>query len=362
MDITNSSKKDNKKAKVLAIILIALAAAVILSMLLGLVLFARIRKNAATVTAMSDTTPTDAASMDEIGGGQGFPGTETPIYAVVPKDEHVRNILLIGTDSRAAHGAHISGNADAVMLASFDQTAGRVTLVSFMRDAVINNGGLDGEYTKLKTVFRTNGAGGLINTINGFFELDIQSYIAVGLEGFAAFVDETLGGLDITLTQADIDFINTRITGYENESDLVKNCPLITDPPGEIHLNGTQTLIFVRNRSTAISGTADGGDDYDRTARQQQVIRLMYDRFVSVQPLSALPGVLRFALGHVETNLTAEELSRLAQQLMTREIIVETASIPFPGTWSYGGDGSGILFQRETAVQQLHEMLYGADG
>lgn len=354
--------KKSKKTNALAIILIALAAAVILSLLLGFGLFARMRKNAATVAVMSDASQKDGAAMDDADAGQGLTGADTPIYQVAPRDENVVNILLIGTDSRAARGAHISGNADAVMLASFDQAAGRVTLVSFMRDAVLIFGDADDDYTKLKTVFRTNGAGGLINTINGFFELDIQGYVAVGLEGFAAFVDETLGGLDVTLTKADIDYINTRITEYENESDLVKNCPLITDPPGEIHLNGAQALIFVRNRSTAISGAADGGDDYDRTARQQHVIQLMYDRFVSVQPLSALPGVLRFALGHVETNLTFDELSRFAQQLMTREIDMETASVPFPGTWSYGGDGSGILFERAATVQRLHGMLYGTHG
>lgn len=307
------------------------------------------------VTAAPDLdTQNDADGLSEAESAR----EAVPIYRVQPIDENVVNVLLIGTDSRAAHGALVGGNADTVILASFDRAENAVTLVSFMRDAYLPIGGPNGTYNKLKAAYRDGGTGLLINTLNSYFLLDVQSYVAVGLEGFAAFVDEALGGLDVTLNAAEIAYINSRITEYENESALVKNCPPVTDPPGRVHLNGTQTLLFVRNRSTAVTGGKREGDDYDRAARQQEILRLMYEQFIAKEPLSAVPGVVRFALGHVETNLTVEEICRLAEPLMTQTIQIESVSVPFAGTWTYGGDGSGILFDRAQTVKMLRARLY----
>ncbi len=292
-----------------------------------------------------------AARQDETGA--------VPIRRVKPIHGDVTNVLLVGTDSRAAHGTLAGGNADTIILVSFRRADNTVVLVSIMRDTFLPIGGLDGEYNKLKAAYRSGGAGLLINTINAVFSLDIQSYIAVGLDGFAAFVDETLGGLDVELDAQEIAFINARISEYENESALVKNCPPVTDPPGVVHLNGAQTLIFVRNRTTAAGGAGHQASDYDRAARQQEILRLMYEKFVAQEPLSSVPGIIRFAFRHVETNLDADEIYRLAEPLMTRPVTLQTAVVPFAGTWRYGGDGSGILFDREPTVEQLHALLYG---
>ena len=280
-----------------------------------------------------------------------------PIYRVEPIDGEVTNVLLIGTDSRKAAGSLISGNADTTILASFNRRTNTVTLVSFLRDTVLTIGGLSGEYGKLKTAYTTGGTGMLVNTLNEFFALDIQQYCAVGLNGFVAFVDETLGGVDMELSRAEIDYINERITSYENEIDAVKRCPLVTDPPGMVHLTGAQLLIFVRNRTTG-ADDGDGGNDYDRAARQQEALETIYRKIVAEQPLSAVPGVIGFAMRHVETNMTAEEIYALAVPLMTDPPAIRCVSVPFAGTWEYGGDGTGILFYRETTVERLRALLY----
>lgn len=315
------------------------------------------------VAAKAPASPTEttygnaAAQQNEPGMEEDAPDA-VPIYRVEPIDPDVINVLLVGTDSRAAHGALVSGNADTIILASYHRANKTVTLVSFLRDTVLTIGSLDGEYNKLKAAYRLGGMGLLINTVNSFFGLDVQNYVAIGLEGFAAFVDETLGGLDVELDAAEIAEINARIGEYENESARVKACPTVTDPPGRIHLNGTQTLLFVRNRSTAFDGAAHDATDYDRAARQQEVLRLMYEKFIAQEPLSAVPGIVRFALKHVETNMDADTIYALCEPLMTQSVAMHSVSVPFEGTWEYGGDGSGILFQREQTNERLHALLY----
>lgn len=309
----------------------------------------------AGVAALPQPAPTDAVASPVPDASQ----TQTPIYRVDPIRADVVNILLIGTDSRKTAGSVVGGNADTVILASFDRTNNRVKLVSFMRDAVVILGDKYGEFGKLKKAYTDGGVGMLINTINSSFELDIQRYAAVGLDGFVTLIDETLGGLDIELSQSEIDFINDRIASYENEAGFVKNCPPVVAEPGLVHLNGIQTLLFVRNRTVPLSDTAAGqATDYDRAARQREVLTLVYQKLVNTAPITAVPGLVTFALRHVQTNLTAEELYSLGEQLLAEDVQLESLSVPFPGTWEYGGDGSGILFDRNATAPRLLGILY----
>lgn len=356
--------------RVLLIALAALAAIALIGWLLINGGMTRMQAGAASVTDRPLPTPaqTDPAGAAASAGAEApspspLPAqtadTGTPIFRTERIDPDVTNILLIGTDSRKTRGNLVSGNADTIMLASYHKRTQRVTLVSFMRDCAVTIGGLDGPYGKLRTAYTKGGAGMLINTLNEFFALDIQQYCAIGLNGFVAFTDETLGGLDMTLTADDIRYINDRIAGYENEIDAIRNCPPVTDPPGTVHLTGAQLLIFIRNRTTAVGG--GDGTDYDRAARQQAALTAIYRKILAEKPLDAAPGIIAFALKHVETNMTAGEIYDIAVPLMTDAPEIVTVSVPFSGTWEYGGDGAGILFYRETAVERLHEMLYGTE-
>ena len=301
-------------------------------------------------------TPALAATSAPVAAATAPVATEVSIYRVPPRSPDVTNILLLGTDSRSARGTTVGGNADTIILASFNRASNVVTLVSFMRDAVLP---ISGEYGKLKTAYRTGGPGLIINTLNEFFLLDIQGYVVIGLDGFASFVEQTLGGLDVTLDQSEIDDINARILNYQNEIDAVKNCPLVTSAPGLVHLNGVQTLLFVRNRTTPVHAAVGEASDYDRADRQQEVLALMFHKLVAQEPITAIPGLVSFALKHVETNLSAEALYALAEPLMSESVTMEGVSVPFEGMWEYGGDASGILFDQTPTVRKLHARLYG---
>ena len=195
--------------------------------------------------------------------------TPMPIYEEETLEDSVINILLIGTDSRLEDtGEDSDGRSDSMILASLNKDTGKITLVSFMRDARVKRIGSSGKFTfynRLNGAYSGGYAGGgpgeLINTINYNFGLDIQEYIAIGFDGFATLIDE-IGGLDVELDQAEINFINDRIKGdHELEPDIVKNASTISEDPGVIHLDGAQCLIYARNRHTGV----DGGDGNVRT-------------------------------------------------------------------------------------------------
>ena len=152
-----------------------------------------------------------------------------PIYEEASKEDSIVNILLVGTDSRSTKGTgDVQGRSDSMMLASINTEKGTITLVSFMRDARVHRIGKSGRFTffnRLNGAFSGGYGGGgpgeLINTLNENFKLDIQEYVCIGFDGFAAMIDQ-IGGLDVDCDEAEINFINNRITGgFDNEPDVV---------------------------------------------------------------------------------------------------------------------------------------------
>jgi len=299
--------------------------------------------------------------------------TPMPIYQEEALEESVVNILLIGTDSRNADETENSdGRSDSMMLASLNKEKGTLTLVSFMRDARVKRIGSSGRFTfsnKLNGAYRGGygggGAGELINTLNGNFGLDIQEYIAVGFDGFAALIDK-IGGLDVELDQAEINFINDRITGiHELEPDIVKNAKTVTAAPGIVHLDGAQCLIYARNRHTGEDGGE--GNDYDRVNRQQEIIQLVFKKVKSEMNEQAIAGLISFASSYITTNMKAETMMALAKVLLTNDIqFVPPYAVPQEGTYKYYVDDKTnektdqLEFNIKKAATALQELLYGA--
>jgi polyisoprenyl-teichoic acid--peptidoglycan teichoic acid transferase len=298
--------------------------------------------------------------------------TAMPIYEEESLEQSVTNILLIGTDSRNADETETSeGRSDSMILASLDKDKGTLTLVSFMRDARVKRIGASGKFTfynRLNGAYRGGygggGAGELINTINGNFGLDIQEYIAIGFDGFAALIDK-IGGLDVELDQAEINFINDRITGiHELEPDIVKNAKTVTAAPGIVHLDGAQCLIYARNRHTGENGGE--GNDYTRVSRQQEIIQLVFKKVKSEMNEQAIAGLISFASSYITTNMKTETMMALAKVLLTKDITFNTTSIPEEGHYNYYVDEKTnvktdqLEFNIKKAAASLQELIYGA--
>ncbi len=364
-------------SKAMKIVLIVLLIVVLAVVGVGLYVLSSMRADAvetvAKPTGDMDAIESAAPEVVTVEAGDPTPSpTPMPIYEEEALEEGVINILLIGTDSRNADESENSeGRSDSMILASLDKEKGTLTLVSFMRDARVKRIGASGRFTfynKLNGAYRGGygggGAGELINTLNGNFGLDIQEYIAIGFDGFAALIDK-IGGLDVDLDQAEINFINDRITGiHELEPDIVKNANTVKDSPGVVHLDGAQCLIYARNRHT---GT-DGGDgsDFDRVNRQQEIIQLVFKKVKAEMDEQAVAALISFASTYITTNMKAETMMALAKVLLTSDISFTTSSVPVEGTYKYYVDEKTnektdqLEFNIKKAAVALQELLYGA--
>jgi len=361
-------------SKVMKIVLIVLLVIVLAVVGLGVYVLTSMRSNAVeTVDKPVDlnVAATEEPVTEAVETGEPTPTpTAMPIYSEDTKQAGIVNILLVGTDSRSvAEVQDATGRSDTMMLASIDTNKGTITLVSFMRDSRVHRIGKSGRFTFYNRLngaynggYGGGGPGELINTLNENFKLDIQEYISIGFDGFAALIDK-IGGLDVDCDQAEINFINNRITGgFVNEPDIVLHAKTIKADPGVLHLDGAQCLIYARNRHTGVDGGQ--GNDYDRVNRQQEIIQLVFDKVTKEMNEQSVLALISFATGYVSTNMSIDTMSDLAKILLTKGMTFSKTSIPAPGTYHNFVDENGVEtsmleFDLDDAAAALNTLLYG---
>ena len=268
-------------------------------------------------------------------------------------DADIINVLLIGTDARSRTEA---ARSDVMMLASLNKKTQKIVLTSFMRDIYTYIPGLD-SYNRLNAPYALGGSGGsgaalLIGTLEQDFGVEINNYAAVNFYDFAAIID-SVGGIDIPLTNSEVDFINDQVYGEQAYLGVGEVEWLEYTDGGTAHLNGTQALAHCRNRSSS-------GSDYDRTERQRTVVAAIIAKAKTLS-LEELGNLLNEILPLVTTDLTqADCLSLLASSAEYLSYEVETLRIPavdYYDTYINGMAVIGIDFSSNAQV--IQDTIYG---
>jgi len=181
------------------------------------------------------------------------------------------NVLLVGTDSRNKND--ITGNTDSLIVASFDNTSGKLFLISFPRDLFVkftSPNGFKG-YDRINALFAFYGRDTLKNSISDIIGRPIHYSIYLNYQTFASLID-ALGGIDINL---DKPFLNAyprpdvKSAGKKcNPADFAPDgfC-IFTFPKGMNHFSSFDALVYTRSRELTT--------DWDRAGRQQEVIRAL---------------------------------------------------------------------------------------
>ncbi len=228
-------------------------------------------------------------------------------------DKQILNILLIGADTRKGQTVGLS---DTMILFSIDTKHKKLKLLSFMRDTWVVVPG-HGE-NKLNSAFTYGGAELTVKTIQANFGMQIDRYAIVDFKSFKNIIDK-LGGIDIELTQEEVDYIDwqTWSNGQaktRNELDAY-SYTYKPNSKGEevttVHLNGRQALWHARNRGE--EGICSG-DDYVRTLRQRTVISILINK-IKEADTSTLLDTLSEIGSMLTTNLKSSEILSLAQNI-----------------------------------------------
>lgn len=257
------------------------------------------------------------------------------------KKEGILNILLVGLDAR---DYDTYSRSDTMILVSYDMTTQDIKLVSFMRDNWVYL--TDRGWSRINAATAYGGVGLLINTINDNFDLDIQNYVQIKFDDFKKVID-ILGGVDVELTQAEIDYINGKL--HSDDGDWNND---ITSEPGIVHLNGSQALWHCRNRSI-------GNSDFSRTERQRIVLSLLIEKVKTMSPTEIISLVYQMK-DYVNMNIPLDTILSLVNSVVNlNDIEVESYSIPFDGMFKFANkNGASVIeLDLEENAMKLHEIL-----
>ena len=261
-----------------------------------------------------------------------------PIYEREEISDRIINILFLGDDARIHQSR---GRSDTIVLISYNRDTRVIQLTSFMRDTLIPISLTSTYWNRINTMHAVGGPGRLINLMNNLFSLDIQRYAVVRFNGVFMLID-ALGGLELYLTEAEAELINSIFPDYD-EVFMGYNL-----------LDGRQVLAYSRIRVI--------DHDLARTQRQRNVLTSLLYRILDTSTVNDILPIAEFALDHVETNFNLWELIGLGLELYSGERpIVEELRIPIDRSYYHARyNGASILVMDfQNNIVALHESIYG---
>ena len=207
-------------------------------------------------------------------------------------------ILLLGSDRREGQ---TYWRTDTIILVAVDTRGHTAGLLSIPRDLWvyipshgnerINTAELWGEMGK----YPGGGPALIKKTIEHNLGLPVHYYVRVGFQGFVKIID-TLGGVNV-----DVDCpLSDRFPDPDSPTGFTD----LDLSPGIYRLDGKMALYYSRSRLST--------SDYDRSRRQQKVIRGIWEQALRLDILPKIPELWQTLGDTFQTDLSLEQVLTLA--------------------------------------------------
>ncbi len=212
--------------------------------------------------------------------------------------------LVLGSDTRAGlskqeqsqFGTQTKAKgqrADTIIVVRVDLVHHRTVVLSIPRDLRVEIPGFGVD--KINTAF-SHGRDEMVKTVAALTRMRINHYVEINFAGFQSLVN-VLGGVPICVSQSMTDPL----------------AGLRLPRAGCYNLYGAQALAFVRARHVQ----GDIIPDFSRIARQQQFLRALINKVLSVGAITRIPRFIAAAKDnlHYDASLNLEDIQDLAHRL-----------------------------------------------
>jgi LCP family protein required for cell wall assembly len=261
----------------------------------------------ASPSADESASPSPMPSLDPTPAVTPTPqATPTPLPTPTPTPAdtaiHRVTVLLTGVDFMS--GRHHALN-DTIMLVSIDLRTRAVAMVSVPRDSAAFPfywGGQAPDTFKINRLVDAITAGKfgspdkpmetLANEVGFLVGVKVDYYAEIDMDGFMKLID-LVGGVDV---------YNPRVLNDRSSCTFV--------PIGNVHLDSWNALKYVRSRESS--------SDYQRSSRQQIVLKALQKKIVSPAMLPKFGSFLDLASKSISTNFplkTARNYVDIAQKI-----------------------------------------------
>jgi LCP family protein required for cell wall assembly len=243
-----------------------------------------------TATLIPSPTPSSVS----VAVAQPAPTAVPPV--TLPPD--TVTVLLLGSDRREGQ---THWRTDTIILVAVDTRGHTAGLLSIPRDLWvyipsrgyerINTAELWGELGK----YPGGGPALIKNTVEYNLGLPVHYYVRVDFQGFVKIID-ALGGVTV-----DVDCpLSDRFPDPDSPTGFTD----LDLSPGICHLDGKMALYYSRSRLST--------SDYDRSRRQQKVIRGVWEQALRLDILPKIPELWQTLGDTFQTDLSLEQVLTLA--------------------------------------------------
>ena len=198
-------------------------------------------------------------------------------------------ILLMGIDSTDdVLTKNAVANGDSLILITFNPKTLNATMLSIPRDSYVPIACWPGQRENKITHAAAYGTDCMINTIENFFDVNIDYYAKINFKGLVNLVN-AMGGIDVEVPQ-------DLCTDNSNREEI------ICIKEGYQHLDGEGALVLSRNRKQLVNG------DFGRGQNQQLVIQAMLQKVKTINSVNQFTSIFNTISNSLDTNLTTKQI------------------------------------------------------
>ena len=224
----------------------------------------------------------------------------------IDTDKDNVSILFIGVDRGGGRSVeNVNGLSDTLILATFNKEEHSVKMVTIPRDSYVYLP-LRDTHTKINHAHSYDGTKGAILTVENLFDIPVDYYAKINFDAFIDVVD-ALGGIDVEVPYE----------MYEMDSHDTKNAIHLL--PGEQRLNGEEALALARTRKY--------DSDIERGKRQQEIIKSIFDRALSVNAVLNYNRLLSAVGDNMATDVSSKDMKNLSTYLLDKDFNIETLTL-----------------------------------
>ena len=258
--------------------------------------------------------PSKAEEQEQIDYGEGTP----PRADGERKSEDYYTVLILGRDTGGG------GNTDTMLLASYDVTNQKATVMSIPRDTMVN---VSWDIKRINSVYNYYGAGE-----KGIQHLYKEVAQLVGFEPDYQVVVEWDAVGEIVDAMGGVYFDVPRNMNYDDPTQNLH----IHQEKGYRLLSGDDAMQVIRYRhDNRVNGKTLGYPDGDlgRIATQQAFLKAVVEQLLQVKNLTKLNQFVKVFQNNVETDMTFTNILWFAQQAVFGGLKVENVNfVTMPNT------------------------------
>lgn len=268
---------------------------------------------------------------------------------------HVLNVMLVGEDG---YDEEEESRADSAIIASINIDTQTITLTSVLRDTYAywetEPGNEEtGVFGKINGAKSSGDITTYINAVEHLYKIKIDNYATVNFESFKTIID-SLGGVDIEITQAEINEINNDQKTYDG-TWIDKT---FEGKSGVMRLTGQQALSYCRIRHL--------DSDNMRADRQKECLTQIFNALKDASSVKLLK-IINDLVPYVKTDMKRDTLIKIAKYALSEgwmqyDIVTNTVPNSRINERGAGGEYYGAWCWKSDFPQDaynLQTLLYG---